>query len=81
MAIDKTGTTLRAMDSRLWRRVWDSFRSRQSFLGPKQFLRCSTSLDSSDAAEADRRLLELLPRWLQPADYEQERRAWEAKKS
>lgn len=79
-AIDKTGTTLRAADSRLWRRVWDSFLTRQPFLGPKQFLRVSTSLDAQDVAEADRRLQELLPRWLQPADYEQERRVWRAKK-
>ncbi|MBI3416393.1 MAG: exosortase-associated EpsI family protein [Verrucomicrobia bacterium] len=78
-AIDKTGTTLRAADSRLWRRVWDSFVSRQPFLGPKQFLRVSSSLAAGSDAEADRRLQEFLPRWLQPADYEQERRAWLAK--
>ncbi len=52
-------------DSLLWRRVVESFLSRRPLLGPKQFLRISTPLDGGEA-EADRRIREFLPRWLEP---------------
>ena len=67
---------LRASDSRLWRRVWDSFWSRRPLLGPKQFLRLSTVVSGGDVAGADRVLQEFLPLWLLPADYAGELKQW-----
>jgi hypothetical protein len=69
---DRTGTTLRASDSRLWARTWDSFLSRSPLIGPKQFIRLSTPLTGDDPARADRNLQEFLPLWLHRADYEAE---------
>lgn len=53
-------------DTLLWRRLLDSFLSRRPLLGPKQFLRISTPIQGGDIATADRRIMELLPAWLQP---------------
>jgi hypothetical protein len=53
-------------DTLLWRRLFDSFLSRRPLLGPKQFLRISTPILGENIAMADRRIMELLPGWLQP---------------
>lgn len=60
------GASLRASDSLLWERVWDSFWSRRPLLGPKQFIRISTPVRSEDYAAADRRLREMAGKWLLP---------------
>ena len=80
-AVDKTGSTLRASDSRLWQRVWDSFVSRRRLLGPKQFLRISTSIQGGNIEKADELLQQLLPQWLVKTDYLSELRTWHDKKS
>jgi hypothetical protein len=53
-------------DPLFWRRLLDSFLSRRPLLGPKQFLRISTPIQGGDIIMADRRIMELLPGWLQP---------------
>jgi hypothetical protein len=74
----KGGAALRASDKTLWTRVWESFQSRRQLFGPKQFLRISTSVLSSDTAEADQRLHQFLIQWLVPADYRLELNSWES---
>jgi hypothetical protein len=69
VAADKTGSTLRASDQRLWQRVWDAFTSRRPLLGPKQFLRISTPVSNRSLVESDRLLQEALPLWLFPREY------------
>jgi len=73
---DRTGTTLRASDSRLWARTWDSFKSRSPLNGPKQFIRISTPISGDDPSPADHRLQEFLPLWLRLSDYAAELTAW-----
>jgi hypothetical protein len=79
-ARDRTGTTLRASDRLLWTRVWDAFVHRRALLGPKQFLRVSTSIGAGDPAAGDRLLVEMLGRWLSPVDYQAELNAWRNRK-
>ena len=67
---------LRVSDGHFWKRLWDSFASREELFGPKQFIRISTPISADDMALADQRLREFLPRWLIPGDYEAEKRAW-----
>jgi hypothetical protein len=74
--LDKSGTALLASDSLLWQRVWDSFASRRPMLGPKQFIRVSTSIADMDSAQAEQRLRGFLPQWLRPVDFKVELRAW-----
>lgn len=78
--LDKTGTSLRASDSRLWTRVWEAFMSRRPLMGPKQFLRISTPV-SGDVRSADKLLQEMLPLWLNPTDYQAELHSWQRKKA
>lgn len=73
---ERTGTTLRASDKRFWTRVWDSFTSRSALLGPKQFIRVSTSIQEDDVARADALVRDLTIHWLKPVDYELELRNW-----
>lgn len=75
------GFFARAVDTKLWQRVWEGFLARRPLLGPKQFIRISTPLRSSDAAEADRLLHRFLEQWLEPVDYAAELAAWKAAKS
>jgi hypothetical protein len=71
-ALDKTGTAYRAIDKRLWGRVWDSFVSRRPLIGPKQFLRLSTPLRGFDPETSDRLLQSFMQEWLIPTDYQTE---------
>jgi hypothetical protein len=75
------GFLSRAVDQRLWGRVWDGFASRRQLLGPKQFIRLSTPLPGGDAGAADQLLRNFLESWLEPVDYESELAAWTARKS
>lgn len=75
-AADKTGTTLRGTDERLWTRVWESFRSRRPLLGPKQFLRISTPVATGEEAAGDQLLADFLADWLTPVDFEEELATW-----
>ena len=76
VAGERSGTTLRASDKRFWTRVWDSFTSRSPLLGPKQFIRISTSIQGDDVARADALVRDFTIRWLRPVDYESELRNW-----
>ena len=78
---EKSGTSLRASDSHLWARVWESFASRRPLLGPKQFIRISTSLDSENPAEADQLLQHFLIQWLQIGDFQSELQDWKRTKT
>ncbi len=75
-SLEKSGAALRASDSHLWTRVWESFTSRRPLLGPKQFIRISTPLDSLDSTESDRLLQFFLAQWLVPGDFQRELEAW-----
>ena len=77
LARDKTGTTLRGSDQRLWTRVWESFASRRPLLGPKQFLRISTPVNPANLSDGDRLIQEFLSQWLSPSDYHQELAHWQ----
>lgn len=70
----------RAVDRKLWGRVWDCFESRQQVVGPKQFFRVATILHGSRDAGGDERLKRVLDQWLQPGDFEQETAAFESSK-
>ncbi len=78
-AKDRTGSTVRASDQRLWDRVWESFISRRPLLGPKQFLRISTPMQVEDGLAADRLLKEFLSSWLVSVDYRKELETWQRK--
>lgn len=78
---DTRGGGARAADKRFWARVWDSFTSRRQLLGPKQFIRLSTSVVGSDLATADQTLQALLEAWLEPVDFEKELAAWQERKT
>jgi hypothetical protein len=67
----------RASDAHFWERLWDSFKGRREFTGPKQFVRISTPIRSEDIGIADKCLEKFLEQWLVPADYESERAHWE----
>lgn len=75
------GFFARAVDARLWERVWDGFVTRRPLLGPKQFLRISTPLRGLSVPEADALLRQFLERWLEPTDYATELAAWQARRS
>jgi len=75
------GFFARAVDTRLWERVWDGFVARRPLLGPKQFIRISTPLERGDVAAADKVLRDFLEAWLEPVDYQAELAAWAARKS
>lgn len=75
------GFFARAVDARLWERVWDGFVTRRPLLGPKQFLRISTPLRGLSVPEADALLHQFLERWLEPTDYAAELAAWQAHRS
>lgn len=53
---EKTGTWLRAVDNLFWRRVWESFAHRRQLLGPKQFVRISTTVTGPLTGEEDLRV-------------------------
>lgn len=74
------GAGLRASDSKLWTRVWESFATRRPLLGPKQFLRISTPVTHTDIPGGDRRLREVLPLWLKLVAYEQAVKEWQSAK-
>jgi hypothetical protein len=78
---DRTGTTLRASDAKLWTRTWDSFRSRSPLMGPKQFIRVSTPIHGNDLWLADRTLEDFLGRWLRLSDYQTELASWKSRPS
>jgi hypothetical protein len=67
-ANDRVTQANRWNDSVLWKRVVDSFLSRRPLLGPKQFLRISTPIQSGNIEAADQRLREMLPIWLKPEE-------------
>jgi hypothetical protein len=71
-----TGHGARASDSRFWERVWDSFVSRRPLLGPKQFIRISTSVSDGNIEAGERRIREMLELWLTPRDFREEIEAW-----
>ncbi len=79
--LDKTGSSLRAGDKRLWTRVWDAFKSRRPLLGPKEFIRVSMPVKDGNLEAADRQLQEFMGRWLQPVDYQDELNRWKTVKS
>jgi hypothetical protein len=83
LAIDKAtqdhggqGAALRASDKLFWQRVWDAFKARRQILGPKQFIRVSTSVTGADLEAGDRLLQSFLETWLVPEDYQAELQAW-----
>ncbi|MCP5519041.1 MAG: exosortase-associated EpsI family protein [Verrucomicrobiales bacterium] len=78
---DGRGAGQRAFDPLFWGRIWDSFVARRALLGPKQFVRISTTLRGGDLGQADAALLAFLPLWLQPVDFEQELAAWRESQS
>ena len=69
------------VDSKLWGRVWDSFRSRRPLLGPKQFIRISTKVHPDQLEPGDIRLQRFLNEWLERVDYLKEMETWEKTKS
>ena len=71
-----TGTSQRMVDSKLWGRVWDSFKSRRPLLGPKQFIRVSTTVHPEQLEKGDLVLQEFLGKWLERVDYVKEMEAW-----
>lgn len=73
---DKSGSILRATDLHFWARLWESFTSRRELMGPKQFIRISTSVGSNEA-DADARLRKFLPLWLKPGNYQTEKSQWQ----
>ena len=78
-AAQKRGTAgfgMRAVDKVFWQRIWDAFLARRQILGPKQFIRVSTSVGGSDFESADRLLQSFLEGWLEPVDYETELEDW-----
>lgn len=72
-----TGTANRMVDSKLWGRVWDSFKSRRPLLGPKQFIRISTTVHPDQLEPGDVRLKHFLGEWLERVDYVKEMEIWE----
>ena len=79
--VNTTGMSNRMFDSKLWGRVWDSFKSRRSLLGPKQFIRVSTTVQAGQLEKGDDRLKDFLGQWLVRDDYGQEIEAWENAKA
>ena len=73
---DTTGTGNRMVDSKLWGRVWDSFKSRRPLLGPKQFIRISTTVNPDQLEPGDVRLAHFLGKWLERVDYMKEMETW-----
>jgi hypothetical protein len=66
---DAPGASLRASDTILWRRVWDSFASRRRLHGPKEFIRISTPLAGENLAAADATLRRALAVLLAPQPF------------
>lgn len=79
--VKTTGMSNRMFDSKLWGRVWDSFKSRRPLLGPKQFIRVSTTVQAGQLEKGDDRLKDFLGQWLVRDDYVQEIEAWENAKA
>ncbi len=73
------GAQFRAVDTRFWGRIWDSFLSRRQLFGPKQFIRISTPVEGDGLPAADHRLVVMLDQWLEVANYEQELQRWQSK--
>ncbi len=69
---------LRASDRHFWKRLWDSFASREEVFGPKHFIRVSTPIDGEEVKSADGRLQAFLPQWLVRGDYNAEKEAWKS---
>jgi hypothetical protein len=65
----KGGTALRAKDDRLWAHVWESFKGRRQLLGPKQFVRISTTLRGGPIEQGDAVLKSAMAALLKPADF------------
>jgi hypothetical protein len=77
----KLAALFRASDGHFWERLWDSFKSRREFLGPKQFIRISTPVTDSgktEIAAADARLAGFLNDWLYVANYAREKEQWQS---
>jgi hypothetical protein len=70
-------TRVQATDLHFWRRLWDSFRGRQEFRGPKQFVRISTNVSADGESAADARLEGFLQQWLTPSDFNEEKKQWQ----
>lgn len=68
-AKSSAGFLRRSIDVRLWTRVWDAFLSRRQTMGPKQFIRISTSVSNLDLESGDRLLQSFLREWLTPVPY------------
>lgn len=74
--VNTTGTSRRMVDTKLWGRVWDSFKSRRQLLGPKQFIRVSTTVHPDQLEKGDLRLQSFLDNWLERVDYVKEMESW-----
>lgn len=72
------GFFARAIDQRLWTRVWDGFATRSPLRGPKQFIRISTPVHGPDLEPEDRLLRSFLDEWLNRVDYQAEVEFWQA---
>lgn len=68
---------VQATDLHFWRRLWDSFKGRQEFLGPKQFIRISTGVTMDGESAADQQLERFLHQWLIPSDFAEEKKQWQ----
>lgn len=75
------GFLARAVDERLWGRIWDGFTTGSQLRGPKQFIRISTPVFGQDLDPGDRLLGAFLEQWLRPVDYRAELDGWLAKRS
>ena len=62
---DTNGTTfIPASDSHFWKRLVESFTSRQALQGPQHFLRISTPVENENINSADHRLQSFITNWL-----------------
>jgi hypothetical protein len=77
---DAESTLLRLKQGRLWGWAWESFVGRTPLSGPQQFIRISTTLNGTTEAEAEKRLQEVLPLWLNLTNYQQELDRWKMAK-
>jgi len=75
-AAGKKESIVRATDTRFWARIWKGFVDRDPVMGPKQFIRLSTSCSGQDLSEQDRLLRDFLSLWLEPSDYEAVIETW-----
>ncbi len=56
--------------------MWNCFRTRRTVSGATHFIRISTPVTVAGLASGDQLLLEFLPAFLQPADFEADLRQW-----